>query len=71
MSTKDTAKPPATLSKKSATYFRKFVADYEIEDAQVEVLVRVCESIDRADQAAAGIKEHGSLVTKDRFGCEK
>jgi phage terminase small subunit len=68
---KDIPKPPATLSKKSAAYFKKFIDDYEVEDSHVEVLIRVCESMDRADQAAAGLKKHGSLMTKDRFGCER
>jgi len=44
-------KPPTTLSKKSAAYFKKFVDDYEIDEAAIEVLIRVCESIDRADEA--------------------
>src|SRR5258705_9587861 len=66
-----TPKPPATLSKKSAAYFKKFVDDYEIDEAAIEVLIRVCESIDRADEAAAGLKAHGSLITNDRFGCER
>jgi len=64
-------KPPTTLSKKSAAYFKKFVDDYEIDEAAIEVLIRVCESIDRADEAAAGLKAHGSLITKDRFGCDR
>jgi phage terminase small subunit len=64
-------KPPATLSKKSAAYFKKFVDEYEIDEAAIEVLIRVCESIDRADEAAAGLKAHGSLITKDRFGCDR
>jgi phage terminase small subunit len=59
------------LSKRSGAYFKKFVEDYECEDSHIEVLIRVCESMDRADQAAEGLKKHGSLVTKDRFGCEK
>jgi phage terminase small subunit len=66
-----TPKPPATLSKKSAAYFKRFIDDYEVEDSQIEVLIRVCESMDRADQAAAGLKTHGSLMTKDRFGCDR
>ena len=66
-----TPKPPATLSKKSAAYFKKFVDEYEIDEAAIEVLIRVCESIDRADEAAAGLKAHGSLITKDRFGCDR
>src|SRR5580698_8247436 len=64
-------KPPATLSRKSAAYFKTFVEDYEVEDSQVEVLIRVCQSMDRADEAAAGLKKHGSLMTTDRFGCDR
>jgi phage terminase small subunit len=67
----NTPKPPATLSKKSAAYFKQFVQDYEVEDSQIEVLIRVCASMDRADEAALGLKRHGSLITKDRFGCDR
>jgi phage terminase small subunit len=27
--------------------------------------------MERADEARAGLKKHGSLMTKDRFGCER
>jgi phage terminase small subunit len=64
-------KPPSHLSKTSAAFFKKFVSEYECEDLHVEVLTRVCESMDRASQAALGLKNHGSLVTLDRFGIEK
>ena len=64
-------KPPTTLSKKSAAYFKTFVSEYEVDDLHVEVLIRVCESMDRADEAAAALKKHGSLMTKDRFGCDR
>jgi hypothetical protein len=67
----ETPKPPAHLSKSSAAYFKKFVDEYEVEDSHIEVLIRVCESMDRADQAALDLKKHGSLITKDRFGCER
>jgi phage terminase small subunit len=68
---KDNPKPPATLTKKSAAYFKQFVSDYEIDDSGIEVLVRVCQSMDTADAAAAGLKKHGSLMSKDRFGCDR
>jgi phage terminase small subunit len=67
----DRPKPPTGLSKKSVAFFKTFIDDYEVEDSHVEVLTRVCESMDRADQAAAGLKKHGSLMTKDRFGRER
>jgi phage terminase small subunit len=67
----DRPKPPACLSKNSAGYFKKFIDEYEVDDSAVEVLIRVCQSMDRADQAAAGLKKHGSLMTKDRFGCDR
>jgi phage terminase small subunit len=62
-------KPPTTLSRKSAAFFKTFVSEYEVEDSHIQVLIRTCESMDRADQAAAGLKKHGSLMTEDRFGC--
>src|SRR5215472_14063181 len=52
-------------------FFAKFVDEYEVEDSHVEVLTRVCESIDRCDKAAAELKRHGSLTTLDRFGVAK
>ena len=67
----DGPKPPATLSKKSAAYFKTFVDDYEVDDSHIEVLIRVCQSMDRADEAAAGLKKHGSLLSKDRFGVDR
>ena len=67
----NTPKPPATLSKKSAAYFKKFIDEYEIDEAAIEVLIRTCESMDRADEAALALKAHGSLITLDRFGCER
>jgi phage terminase small subunit len=67
----DRPKPPTGLTKNSAAYFKKFIDEYEVDDSAVEVLIRVCESMDRADQAAAGLKKHGSLMTKDRFGVDR
>ena len=64
-------KPPSHLSKKSAEYFRKFLEDYDCEDSDIEVLTRVCESMDRCEEARAGLKKNKSLVTLDRFGVEK
>jgi hypothetical protein len=66
----ETIKPPAHLSKKAAAYFKRFVAEYDCEDSDIEVLIRICESGDRADQCAAALKKHGSLLSTDRFGCE-
>lgn len=67
----ETIKPPAHLSKKAAAYFKRFVAEYDCEDSDIEVLIRICESGDRADQCAAALKKHGSLLSTDRFGCER
>jgi phage terminase small subunit len=66
----DTHKPPAGLSKKSAAFFTKFVDDYETDDPIIAVLTKVCEAMDRATEAAAGIKKLG-LLTKDRFGIDR
>jgi phage terminase small subunit len=64
-------KPPSTLSKNSAAYFSKFVDFYEVDDSSIEVLIRICQSMDRADEAAAGLKKNGSLMSKDRFGVDR
>jgi phage terminase small subunit len=64
-------KPPPHLSKKAQQFFKNFVSEFEIDESSLEVLTRICESSDRADQAAEGLKKHGSLTTLDRFGCVK
>jgi hypothetical protein len=69
MTTHTPPKPPKTLSKESAAYFKKFCDDYEVDDSVVAVLIKVCQSLDRAAEAAAGLKANGSLTTLDRFGC--
>ena len=61
-------KPPSHLSKKAQTFFKNFVDEGEVDQSAVEVLTRVCESQDRADQAAEELKRAGSLTTLDRFG---
>ncbi|MGZ5529881.1 MAG: hypothetical protein ACXWJB_14490 [Limisphaerales bacterium] len=63
--------PPKTLSKESAAYFTKFCEEYETDDSILAVLTKVCQSLDRAAEAAAGLKANGSLTTLDRFGCVK
>jgi phage terminase small subunit len=69
--TDTTPKPPAHINAKSKAYFKQFVSEYDCEDSHLEVLVRVCESMTRADEAAAGLKKHGSLMSKDRFGVDR
>jgi hypothetical protein len=59
------------LSNKAQTFFKNFVSEFEMDESSLEVLTRVCESQDRADEAAAGLKKNGSLTTLDRFGCVK
>jgi phage terminase small subunit len=66
-----TPKPPKTLSKSSKEYFTRFCDEYETDDSIIAVLTKVCESLDRAAEAAAGLKANGSLTTLDRFGCVK
>jgi phage terminase small subunit len=64
-------KPPAGLSKASAAFFTKFVSDYEsVDDAELAVLEKVCQMMDRGAEAAAGIKKTG-LLCKDRFGVDR
>jgi phage terminase small subunit len=63
--------PPKTLSKTSAAFFTKFVSDYEsVDDAELAVLEKVCSMMDRAAEAAAGIKKQG-MLTPDRFGIDR
>ncbi len=62
--------PPAHLSARSKAFFRKLVSEYALSTAQLELLRRCCESMDRADQAIRVLEAEGVVVV-DRHGQSK
>jgi hypothetical protein len=54
----DNPKPPTTLSKKSAAYFKKFIAEYEVDDSHIEVLIRILFSKDVPEIVTRGLVYH-------------
>jgi phage terminase small subunit len=46
------------------------MAEYEVADAERELLTEACRALDRADEAGAAIAAAG-LMTVDRYGCPK
>lgn len=70
MTTNKLPTPPKTLSKSSAEYWTKFCDTYETDESILAVLFAVCQNLDRASEAAAGIKTTG-LTVLDRFGCTR
>ena len=60
-------KVPSGISPRSSRLWRAVVAEYELSDAELEVLRSACEQLDRADEAAAILKRH-PLVVVDRYG---
>jgi P27 family predicted phage terminase small subunit len=59
--------PPAHLSRRSRAFWRRVVADLELEPGHFELLRRLCEAMDRCDEAIAVLEEDG-LTVEDRFG---
>lgn len=66
----DITAAPEGLSDRSADLWRKTLADFELSDAEQEVLRSALVALDRADQAAAVIAEAG-LTVVDRYGSVK
>jgi len=61
---------PAGLSKRSAQLWRDVVGEYQLSDAELEVLRCACQTLDRADQAAEVVAREGVTVV-DRYGTPK
>jgi P27 family predicted phage terminase small subunit len=63
-------KPPAKLSAESKVWWKKLVAEFELDDAGLMVLESALEAHDRVRQAQALIAKDGP-VTEDRWGQKK
>ena len=65
------SKPPKTLSREAARWWRKLIAEYEIEDeAGYLILMTALEAFDRMRQAQTVLDDE-TLIVKDRFGQAK
>jgi P27 family predicted phage terminase small subunit len=62
--------PPTGISARAKRLFRAVVRDYELSDAEVELLRCACEALDRADAAAKIVRAEG-LTVLDRYGSPK
>ena len=62
--------PPKTLSARSRKLWRAVTREYELSAAENELLHQACESLDRADEAAAVVRKEGVTV-RDRYGSPK
>ena len=64
-------KPPKTLSREAARWWRKLIAEYAIEDQAGYLMLQTSlEAFDRMREAQRVLKEDG-LVMVDRFGQKK
>jgi hypothetical protein len=59
---------PRHLKKETRRWIRKIIADYELEDHHVKILVSAGECWDRITLARECIRKVGAYG-KDRFGC--
>jgi P27 family predicted phage terminase small subunit len=62
--------PPDHLSRASRKFWRTVLSTYELSTAELELLKRCCEAMDRLDQARKLLDEEG-LVTVDKYGQTK
>jgi len=61
-------KPPAGLSPAAKSWWKKLIAEYEIEDqAGLLILETAMRAMDRMAMASALVDQHGA-VTVDKFG---
>lgn len=63
-------KLPKHLKAGTKAWVRRILADYEIENHHVKILIMAGETWDRITQAREQIKKEGAYFT-DRWGCPK
>lgn len=59
-------KPPTTLSKAGKLFWKKVIADFDLEPHHMEILKQACLCLDDLNLAEAALKEHGRYF-KDRY----
>lgn len=63
-----TDSPPDHLNDRSAAFWSRMIADYDLEDPPArELLLRACEAMTRLDQARSLLDSEG-LTVEDRYG---
>jgi phage terminase small subunit len=71
MATKQPAfTPPKHLSKESADFFRKTIADYDLDGHHLLLLVKALEAFDLAEKCRKVLDKEG-LVYTDRFNAPR
>lgn len=55
-------RPPAGLQGRGRAFWRKVVADFDLEAAHFEVLREVCRLLDRQNALAAAVRRDGEVV---------
>ncbi len=58
---------PKHLSRRSKAFWRRVLTEYVLEVHHVELLLRACEAMDRADEARKQLDAEG-LTVVDRYG---
>lgn len=62
--------PPSHLKRRSKTFWRTITEHYNLGPDHLEALRRLCECIDRADEARRIVDEEG-IVVRDRYSNPK
>ena len=63
-------RPPAHLAPATRKWFASVVAQFQLEDHHVRLLILAAEAWDRVQEARAAIAQHG-MVFQDRFGAPR
>ncbi len=63
-------KPPRHLNRATKKWFREVVAEWNLEEHHIRILIGACESWDRGVQAREVIAAEG-LTYEDRFGAPR
>lgn len=62
MSTKSTPPTPAGMGPRGRRFWRATLAEFELGDAERELLAECCRTLDDLDRLAAMVAEHGATV---------
>lgn len=63
MSTDKIPKAPPGLGARGRRFWRATLGDFELSDAEQEILAEACRTLDDLDRLAALVTDHGSMVT--------
>lgn len=63
MSTTKIPNAPAGLGSRGRKFWRSTLGEFELSDAEQEILAEACRTLDDLDRLAGLVAEHGSMVT--------